>query len=88
MYMHKIQPSDGKRSYMHTRDDYSDIVMTTLSDDCEIICTSLFCDRQGGTLGEHVSTQNRNILLNDPSSKDPTPKHWLFQITVFLKITD
>jgi len=26
---------------MHTRDDYSDMVMTTLSDDCEIICTSL-----------------------------------------------
>ncbi|CAI6367802.1 unnamed protein product [Macrosiphum euphorbiae] len=83
---------------MHTRDDYSDMVMTTLSDDCEIICTSLLtttasmtnvttaCRVQINTLGEHVSTQNQNNLLDEQSSKHPTPKHGSFQ--VLLKITD
>lgn len=84
MYMFKMQLSDGKRSYAQAWRlfwyRYDDLIgplwnylyksfdydsMTNVTTACRVI----------NTLGEHVSTQNRNNLLDEPSSKHPTPKH-------------
>jgi len=68
--------------FMQTRDDYSDIVMTTLSKDCEIICIGCFhhkCHhsmRDDKLYCEHMVTQNWNIF--NELSKSPTPIHGVF----------
>lgn len=65
--------------FMQTRDDYSNIVMTTLSKDCEIIFIGCFYDKCHHSMHdelhcEHMVTQNWN-MFNELS---PTPIHVFF----------
>jgi len=66
--------------FMQTRDDYSNIVMTTLSKDCEIISIGCFHDKCHHSMQddklhcEHMVTQSWNIF----NELSPTPIHGFF----------